>query len=145
LLPARLVGQAADPLAPFAWMAGCWELRTPTRVLREEWMPPLGGLMLGMSRTVVGGTAREFEFLRIELRATVPTYVAQPGGAPPTPFALVSVSDTAVVFGNPAHDFPQRVIYRPRGPDSLVARIEGSAGGATRGMDFPMTRVGCAP
>lgn len=143
LLPARVAAQATDPLAPLAWMAGCWELRAPTRLVREQWMAPAGGVMLGMSRTLVRGAAREFEFLRIVLRDSTPTYLAQPGGGAPTAFAAVLVSDTAVLFANPAHDFPQRIGYRPVGRDSLVAHIEGTAGERRRRMEFPMQRVGC--
>lgn len=125
------------------WMAGCWEMRTPTRVTHEQWMSPLGGMMLGMSRTVVRDVAREFEALRLENRDGAATYIAQPAGQPATAFRASAVSDTAVVFSNPAHDFPQRIIYAKAGADSLIARIEGDRGGRVRGMDFPMKRVAC--
>ena len=46
------------------------------------------------------------------------------------------------VFENPAHDFPQRVIYKRDG-DKLNARIEGTKDGKTRGIDFPYTRIAC--
>ncbi len=133
---------AAD-LARLAWLGGCWELRTPTRVTVEQWMAPAGHLMLGLSRTVVRDVAREFEFLRIELRDGKPTYVAQPGGRAPTAFAATLTSDTAVTFENPQHDFPQAIKYRRVGADSLVARIEGPQGGQVRGIDFRMKRIGC--
>jgi hypothetical protein len=45
-----------------------------------------------------------------------------------------------VTFENPAHDFPQRVIYKLTAPDKLGARIEGMRNGNLRGVDFPMTR-----
>ena len=48
-----------------------------------------------------------------------------------------------MIFSNPAHDFPQWIIYRLRGSDSLVARIEGTRNGQLRGIDFPMRRTGC--
>jgi hypothetical protein len=54
------------------------------------------------------------------------------------------VSDSAVAFANPEHDFPQRILYRRVGADSLIARIEGKQGDKVRGIDFPMTRVACA-
>lgn len=134
---------APDLVAPLAWLAGCWELRTATRVTREQWMAPAGGLMLGLSRTVVRGVAREFEYLRIEARDGRAAYVAQPGGRPPTAFGATHVSDTAAVFEAPAHDFPQVIRYRRLGADSLLARIEGPQGGTTRAIDFPMARVRC--
>ncbi len=144
LAPAALRSQSANaPLQELRWLTGCWELRTPTRVTQESWGSPAGGLMLGTSRTLVRDVAREFEFLRIETRAGVVTYVAQPGGGPATAFAATSVTDTSAVFDNPQHDFPQRILYRRVGADSLVARIEGPQGGQTRGIDFPMRRIGC--
>ncbi len=149
--PAALEAQAAAAsppagaaeLARLRWIAGCWEQRTATRVTQEHWNAPMGGLMLGTSRTVVRDVAREFEFLRIEPRDAGIAYVAQPGGRPPTVFPAVSVTDTAVTFENLQHDFPQRVIYRRVGADSLIARIEGPQGGTTRGIDFPMRRIAC--
>jgi hypothetical protein len=51
----------------------------------------------------------------------------------------LAVSDSGFTVENPAHDFPQRISYRKRGADSLLARIEGG----TRDIDFPMRRVAC--
>lgn len=125
------------------WMAGCWELRSGARVVHEQWMAPLGGMMLGMSRTVVRDTVRESEQLRIENRGGRLSYVARPEGRPETVFTAATVTDSLVVFSNPDHDFPQRISYRVRGADSLVARIEGDQNGSARGVNFPMRRIGC--
>ena len=134
---------AARAPAALAWLAGCWELRAGARVVEEQWMAPAGGLMLGVNRTLVRGEAREFEFLRIELRDTTATYLAQPGGRAPTAFVATALSDTAVTFANPAHDFPQRISYRRAGADSIVARVEATRDGQVRGLDFAMARVAC--
>ena len=106
-------------------------------------MAPSGGMLLGMSRTVSGDVARAFELLRIVRQDGVLTYIAQPGGGVATSFAASTVSDSVVVFANPAHDFPQRIMYRKAGSDSLIARIEGDQGGQVRGMDIPMRRGRC--
>lgn len=143
LIASPLAAQAPNDLGRLAFMAGCWELRTPTRVTHEHWMAPLGGMMLGMSRTVVRDVAREWEALRVEAKDGIVTYLAQPGGRPATPFPASAITDTSVTFSNPAHDFPQRIVYRRLGADSLVARIEGDQGGQAKGMNFPMKRVAC--
>lgn len=135
--------QAAEQLGKLSYLSGCWELRTPTRVTHEQWMAPLGGMMLGMSRTVAGDVAREWEALRIEARSGGLVYAAQPGGRPATDFTATVVTDSSVTFANAEHDFPQRIIYRRVGSDSLVARIEGEMNGQGRGIDFPMKRVTC--
>jgi hypothetical protein len=143
--PRPALGQASDEVARLRWLSGCWELRTSTRVTHEQWMAPLGGLMLGMSRTVVGAVAREHESLRIQAGDGGVVYVAQPAGQSTTSFAATSVTDTLVSFANPSHDFPQRIIYRRSpGSDSLHARIEGERGGMLRHVDFPMRRVACS-
>ncbi len=135
--------QTAEQLDRLSYLSGCWELRTPTRVTHEQWMAPLGGMMLGMSRTVAGDVVREWEALRIEARGGGLVYAVQPGGRPATDFTATVVTDSSVTFANPEHDFPQRIIYRRVGSDSLIARIEGEMNGQNRGIDFPMRRVGC--
>ncbi len=127
-----------------SWLSGCWQHTRPGRVVDEQWMTPRGGQMLGMSRTVRGDTiVSEFEHLQILERNGRAIYHAEPSGQKPTDFEAQSVSDTLVVFANPAHDFPQRVIYRRRGADSLIARVEGTMNGQQRGIDFPYARVAC--
>jgi hypothetical protein len=131
------------PLDRLAWLAGCWERRSGTRVVEEQWMRPRGSAILGMSRTTRGDSTVEYEHLRIQDEAGTLVYHAMPSGQPPAQFRAIALTDSAVTFENPAHDFPQRILYRQTGPGSLHARIEGSRGGQTRGVDFPMTRVEC--
>ncbi|MGH7538923.1 MAG: DUF6265 family protein [Gemmatimonadales bacterium] len=130
-------------LSPVSWLAGCWELRRGDRVTLEMWMPPDGDLMLGASRTTVGGVVREFEQVRLTWQGGRMAYTAHPSGQPEASFTAVEVTDSGFTVANPAHDFPQRILYRRRGADSLVARIEGPGPGGVRGFDFPMRRVSC--
>lgn len=127
-----------------AWLAGCWQRQTATSTIDEQWMAPRAGLMLGIGRTVRGDTVVvEFEQVRILARGDHAVYHAEPSGQTPTDFEARSTSDTLVVFENLEHDFPQRVIYRKRGADSVIARVEGTRGGQLRGIDFPYARVPC--
>lgn len=136
--------QQGNPLERAAWLAGCWELRAGSRVTSEMWMPPSGGLMLGASRTTVGGVAREFEHLRISARGDTLVYTALPSGQRATDFIAATASSQELVFENRAHDFPQVIRYRRAGADSIVARIEGPGpNNTTRGIDFPMRRASC--
>lgn len=137
--------QRSGPVERLSWIAGCWQqTNRPGRVVEEQWMAPRGGQMLGMSRTVRGDSmVAEFEHLQILERSGHAVYHAEPSGQKPTDFVAASVSDTLVVFENSAHDFPQRVIYRRRGADTLLARIEGTMNGQARGVDFPYARTRC--
>jgi len=150
-VPGQTVSRPPNPtegtsaVQQLSWMAGCWRRQTPTgSVIEEHWMTPRAGFALGMSRTVRGDTVvTEFEQLRLFQRAGRAVYHAEPSGQVPTDFEAKTTSDTLVVFENAAHDFPQRIIYRKRGADSLVARIEGTMNGQARGIDFPYARARC--
>jgi len=99
-----------------------------------------GGMMLGMHRDVKSGAKTEFEFLRIEQQDGKLVYQAMPFGHPPTPFPMKTMAATRVVFENPQHDFPQRIIYWRKG-EQLCARVEGTIGGKQESEEWCWTRV----
>lgn len=140
---ASSIAPAADGLEQLRWMAGCWEQKNGDRTTIEMWMPPAGGLMLGAARTVRGDRVVEFEQVRLHLEGNQLTYTALPSGQSQASFTASSFDESGFSVENPAHDFPQRIIYRRRGADSLVARIEGPGTDGTRGFDYPMVRVSC--
>lgn len=132
--------------ASLDWLTGCWELSVPQRnmTITEHWMRPAGGILVGMGRTVVGEKAVTHEYLRIIETADGLAYIAKPSqNKEETIFKLIKASGGELVFENLEHDFPQRIIYRKDGADSLFARIEGTRNGELRGMDFPKKRVKC--
>jgi hypothetical protein len=133
----------AGPVNQVRWLAGCWRRETPRLVIEEHWMPPRGGTMLGMGRTVRDDTLREYEVVLLREHGPQLAYEAHPGDQAPATFLSELVTDSMVVFGNPAHDFPQRIGYRRVGTDSLAAWIEGSVGGRSRRVDFPYRRTSC--
>lgn len=143
LLPA---GLAADTgIEKLRWMHGCWAGVNGEPGSGEHWMPPAGGSMLGMSRTVRNGRTVAYEFLRIaEFEDGRIVYIASPSNQETTTFLLISATDSEVVFGNPGHDFPQRVIYRKLADGGLLGRIEGTVRGENRHVDFPMRKADCA-
>jgi hypothetical protein len=106
-------------------------------------MRPRGGMMLGMSRSVRGGRVVGYEWLRIETREGRLLYIAHLSGQAVTEFVSVEASDSLVVFENPNHDFPQRILYRTGGADSLFVRSERQQGGETRRSEFRMARGRC--
>jgi hypothetical protein len=128
----------------FRWMAGCWAGTKGTTTFQEQWTAASPDLMLGMSFTNKPQKPAEFEFLRIETKAGAPTYMAQPQGAPPTPFTLSEADSGAesATFVNMAHDFPKRVAYKKVDATTLLAWIDGGPKGSLR-VEFPMKRAAC--
>jgi hypothetical protein len=126
-----------------AWLAGCWVRASGGRVVEEQWMRPRGATLLGMSRTVRGDTTVEFESMRVYEEGGRLVFAARPSGQPPAEFRSTEVTDSSVTFANPAHDFPQRIVYRRLSDGSLLARVEGTRKGAAAAVDFPYRRAAC--
>ena len=129
---------AAEPvIEDLAWMQGHWVGEAGGVQMEEVWLAPGGGMMTGMHRDVKGAKATSFEFLRIVSLDGGLAYLAQPFGQPPTSFRLTEWKPNRVVFANPQHDFPQRILYWLQDA-KLCARVEGPEG--TRGEEWCWTR-----
>lgn len=136
----------ANPaISDLNWLAGDWQTSLGGRSQTDEhWTQAAGGSMMGLSRTVAGGQVYEFEYLRIEQRSSGIFYVAHPKArCPGTDFKLTRLTATEAVFENPEHDFPKRIIYRKAADGSLVATVDGAAGGGGKAftlMYLPMKK-----
>lgn len=146
LLAAGLVPSpgSAMPVEKLAWLGGCWVLDNGEPGSGEHWMPLAGGTLLGIARTVKRGRTVDHEFMQIRTGDDGQlAFIAQPAGQQAVRFRATQLADDAVMFENPAHDFPQRISYQRLAGDRLLARIEGQRGGALRAFDFPMRRASC--
>ena len=79
-----------------------------------------------LTRKASGRTS--FEFLRIAETPTGLSYFAMLGGKPVTEFKMKEVGAQRIVFENPEHEFPRRILYWRDG-EALMARTEGMRGG----------------
>jgi hypothetical protein len=146
LVFAFALGAGADDapkatLATISWLAGSWSSDENGRQILEQWMPPAGGTMLGMSRTVARGKTVEYEFLLLRTEANGDiNYVARPSGQSEAAFKLIRANASEVVFENPQHDFPQRICYSLKSDGKLTAAIEGTKNGKSRRVEFNYTR-----
>lgn len=111
--------------APPDWIAGYWLRCEDGARFSETWSGGGTGTLVGHGITH-GPNGAAFEFLRIardDAAGGRYAYFASPGGAVPVAFALTSEGAGRVVFENPNHDFPQRIVYERYG-DTLNARVE---------------------
>ena len=140
---------ATGPLAPLAWMRGCWEGKVNQRDFREEWLPPSGDMMIGVSQTTLRDKTVDFEYLRLESRPEGVFYVAASSGKNEAVFRLAgqttSGGDEVFTFvsATPGAEYPQRIIYRHASEGWLYATVEGKIKGADKQVIFPMRRVDC--
>jgi len=139
--PAAALETPPDPIAALSWLEGTWSGQSGSMTMEEHWTSPRGGALLGMHRDVKGSRMLSFEFLRIEVTDGVVTNWASPKSAPPTPFRLKEMGPgRRVVFENPEHDFPQRILYWMDEDDTLHARVEGPQGGPEKAMEWAWKR-----
>ena len=121
-----------------AWLAGAWvATRSSGASIEERWGPPLGGAMLGVSRSVnTSGKMFAFEYLRVVERDFALYYIAQPGGGPATEFVLTERTATRLVFDNPRHSYPKRIAYELSAEGVLTATVGFMKGGTPRRYEF---------
>lgn len=130
---------AKATIGDLAWLAGDWvgtRGTSGTTTIEERWGPPLGGSMLGVSRTVSRGTMSAFEYLRVVEREGGLIYIAQPNGGAATEFVLSEFTATRAVFDNPRHDYPKRIVYELTPEGGLSATIGFMKGGSPRRFEF---------
>jgi hypothetical protein len=124
------------------WMAGSWTSHRDGVRMEEHWTRGDTGLMVGMHQDVASNGKTSFEFLRIERRDGTLVYLAMPHARPETPFPLKSATSNRVVFENPEHDFPRRIIYWRDGA-RLCARTEGTIKSKPESEQWCWSRIAC--
>lgn len=139
-----------DPVIPerglesLAWLAGCWSNPRGEAGSGEYWQPPAGGTMLGLGRLVRGGRTVEYEFLRLHVDPEGRVvYTATPSGQAETSFVASAIGVGGATFENPAHDFPQRIVYIRDAAAGMTVRIEGPRQGRPHAVEFRFERAAC--
>jgi hypothetical protein len=142
LLPAiaHAGGDLPPPLSHLSWLAGDWTSVAGDGVVEESWLRPKANLMIGMNRTVTAQAEGFFEFMRIAWHPSGITFTAWPQGSGMTEFRATEISEQRVVFENPAHDFPRRVIYWRKDDGGMGARIEGTVDGRLQSQEWDWRR-----
>lgn len=126
-LPSHALAQATTAEG-LAWMAGEWVQKSEKETVSETWQGPAGGMLVATNLTRRASGRTSFEFLRIAETPTGLSYFAMPGGKPATEFKMKETGAQRIVFENPEHEFPRRILYWRDG-EALMARTEGTRGG----------------
>jgi hypothetical protein len=124
------------------WLLGSWKNISDDGQLYEIWTKQNDSTYAGHGYMVANNDTVFSERISLEQRNSDLFYipvVKQQNEGNPVSFKLVS-DKGEFTFENKEHDFPQRVIYKQVGMDSLYARIEGTDKGAFRKEEFSMVR-----
>jgi Domain of unknown function (DUF6265) len=135
------------PLAPLAWLTGCWWGDVNKHEFREYWHPLRGDMMVGVSRMSLPDKVVSYEYLRLESRPDGVYYVAVPRGKPETAFKLAVTkkdgTDEIFTFGVPGTGFPTSLTYRRAGGGWLYVEVAGVVQGKEQKVTYPFRRVSC--
>src|SRR4051812_16740351 len=145
LVAAEARAPSAEPIASLAWLTGCLEARSATRVVEEQRMPLSAGTMLGMGRTTNARGLADYELTLMRQDGGRLLYEAHPKGQPSATFVARVANGDSVVFEAPEHDFPQRVAYRRGGRGFLLGGGGGTDRGAARRLEVSFPRGALPP
>lgn len=131
------------PIEKASWLIGTWESKSPEGVFIEQWEKKSNSLFTGKGNMIVGQDTVFSELLAIQQRGNDVYYIATIPGendGKPTDFKLTS-SDNALVFENPGHDYPQKIIYTQKDDSSILVEVSGNINGKPQKESFPFKKV----
>lgn len=135
------------PLAPLAWLNGCWAGTVNNREFREYWHPLRGGMMVGVGHNAMPERTVSYEHLRLESKPDGVFYVATPSGQKEVPFKLTDTRregpDEIFLFTNGANPFPTSIIYRRATGGWLYVEVAGKDKEKDHKVTYPFRRVSC--
>jgi len=125
------------------WFIGNWQNNTAEPNFGEVWKKANDSVFKGKSFIVKDKQVNFNEFMTlIESKGKLTFIAAVPGQnkEEEVPFEATSVTSDSIVFENPDHDFPNKIVYNKIGEDSLVAVIYGMQKGKPASVKFAMKR-----
>lgn len=126
------------------WLIGRWENNSAEGNLSEFWAKANDSTLLGESYFVIKNDTVFGEKVELMQRGNdfiFEARVAKQNDEKPVPFKLTKSSENELVWENPAHDFPNKIVYQKVGNDSLVAEIFGTKDGKAKNEVFKMKKV----
>lgn len=143
MLPA-IAGDSPKPdLSQVEWLLGTWQRQQKNGFLYEHWARGDSTYLSGLAFTLKGKqdtlVTERMKMLQTDTALFFVAVVAHNDSA--ICFKLTSNDSGRLVFENPKHDFPTKVIYQAAPPDSMHARIEGVIEGQDKGIDFLFSKV----
>lgn len=136
--------QTISLLAKNNWLIGSWKSLTEKGYSVETWTKINDTLFEGYSYSVKGTDSVPLETVHLAEKKGILYYIPTVNGQndeKPVEFKLSAHTPNQLIFENPEHDFPTKIIYNQLSADSLLAQISGPVNGSMETRQFPMKRV----
>ena len=144
LPPMEITAKKYEAVENANWLIGRWENNSAEGNLSEFWTKANDSTFHGESYFVIEKDTVFGEKVALMQRGTDFIYearVAKQNDEKPVPFKLTSSSEKEMVWENPSHDYPNKIVYHKVGNDSLVADIFGVKDGKEKSETFKMKKV----
>lgn len=124
------------------WFLGEWENKSKTGDFTENWEKLSDSTFMAVSIIKQGKDTVFHENVVLEQKNDSLFYNVsmKENKDDITSFYLTSFTDKQLVFENPKHDFPTKIIYNLITADSISATIHGKIKGVEQTEIFPMTK-----
>jgi hypothetical protein len=132
-----------DKLEVANWLIGTWENKSDYGDMIEIWNKSNDSLYVGKSYFIKQKDTLHSESIELiqkgDLVLYIPTVKGQNNDQPVT-FQLTKQTPKQLIFENPTHDFPQKIVYQQITADSLVATISGMQQGKASSESYAMKK-----
>jgi len=125
------------------WLVGTWENKSDYGDMIEIWNKSNDSLYVGNSYFIKQKDTLHSESIELKQKGDVVLYIPTVKGQnndQPVTFQLTKQTPKQLVFENPTHDFPQKIVYQQITTDSLVATISGMQQGKASSESFSMKK-----
>ena len=125
------------------WLLGNWENKSPDGHLSESWKKINDSLFIGESYFIKGKDTLHFEKIQMKQKDEALFYIAAVKGQnndKPVTFKHNDTIEKQLVFENPKHDYPQKIVYSQITKDSIIIQISGIQQGKPSSERFSMKK-----
>lgn len=126
-----------------SWLLGEWENQTKESAFHENWVKKNDSSFMAKSFVLVGKDTVFNEDVLLEQKKDSLFYIVSvknQNNEKPVSFYLSESSANQLVFENPKHDFPTKIVYNKVTNDSILAEIFGKQEGKEVKESFPMRK-----
>jgi len=121
------------------WLDGEWKTNNKSGFVGENWVVENDTLIMGQGLVHVGGQLKAMEEISIFISKGQIYYgakVADQNEGKQILFKATLIAPGHLVFENPEHDFPTRIVYKLKDPVTLEVNISGRDEEDTRTIEL---------
>ena len=133
-----------EKLEKMSWLIGEWENKMPDGVLTETWVVYNDSIFAGRTVFVKDKDTLHYEEILLtqkgETLLYIPTVKGQNDNKPVEFKMSETKTENEFAFENPAHDYPQKIVYKKVNDTNLIATISGKQQGKPSSESYPMSK-----